>query len=231
VAVLPLDEPAGPVVQAMQATGLWKKAHRLEPAELLNRDQFNAKRYPVLLNVDGENYMGTVRREGDAAEGILDYLRSGGMLVMLCTQPLPFCYDGLGRGHSSRPLTPRMGMPINITFEKPPERAGLKMVFNPGQKVLRGMPAEIPFPTEGDLRLRSIQRARVSGDAEYAPILTVVGQDGKDYGDAAAIARFRRGPFAGARLVYVWSRLLADKDLGPEIIGQTIRFVCETSKQ
>ena len=49
--------------------------------------------------------------------------------------------------------------------------------------------------------------------------------DGKDFGDAACYAEFTRGEFKGARILYVWSRLLADPQLGPPIVGQVIRRV------
>ena len=44
-------------------------------------------------------------------------------------------------------------------------------------------------------------------------------------GEIAALARFRQGPFRGARLLYVWSRLLADPDLGPRVIGDVLRKI------
>ncbi len=144
---------------------------------------------------------------------------------MLTSQPLPFCYDGLGQSHKPHSLTPAMGLPIDITFEKPPEGAALKILVRPGQDWLKGLPPEMPFFTQSDLRLRSIRRSQVSAEAHYQPIVSVVGADGKSFGDAAAYIEFQRGPRRGARLLYVWSRLTMDPQLGPAIIEQILRGI------
>jgi hypothetical protein len=209
----------------MQKSSLLKRCRQLKPEELLDAHLFTAQSLPILLNLSGEEYAGTIKKEGDGAEAILSYLRSGGFIIMLTSQPLPFYYDGLGTQHTPRPLTPRMGMPISLAFEKPPEGATLKIILNPEQKIITGIPGEMPFFTEHDLRLRSIQRDRVSPDARYTPIFTVMGSDGKNHGDAAAYAEFTGGEFKGARLLYVWSRFLLDKELGPGIIEQMIKYI------
>ena len=122
-------------------------------------------------------------------------------------------------------LTPRMGVPIDMGFERPPEGVSLRLHLNSGQSLITGLPREMPFFTDGDLRLRSVQRKAVSPDAKYTPIYTVRSADGTDYGDAACYAEFTRGEFKGARILYVWSRLVADPQLGPPIIGQVVRWV------
>jgi hypothetical protein len=208
-----------------------KKCHQLTPAEMLDRKVFTAQRFPILFNLCGEEYAGTIRRKGDGAEAILDYLRSGGCIVMLTSQPLPFYYDGVEDSHRTRSLTPEMGMPIAIVFEKPPEGASLKIRLNPAQKLVTDMPAEIAYAPRDELRLRSISPETVSADADYTPIFTVTGADGKNYGDAAASARFTRGQFRGGRLVYVWSGLTGDRQLGPRIIEQLMDFVIAESRQ
>ena len=114
---------------------------------------------------------------------------------MLTSQPLPFCYDGLGNSHKPRNLTPKMGLPIAITFEKPPADVALRIAFLPGQDWLAGYPPSMAFFSEGDLRLRSIRPGTISLDAAYTPIATVVGDGGRNYGDIAAIVRYQRGPF------------------------------------
>jgi hypothetical protein len=229
VAILPCSELSGPVVKLMHAAGLMKKCRRLTPEELLDGSLFNARNFPVVLNLDGESYAGTIRHDADGAAAILKYLCSGGFLAMLSSQPLPFCYDGLGISHKPRNLTPTMGLPIAITFEKPPAGAALRMSFLPGQDWLRDYKAT-PFFSDGDLRLRSILPGTISPDAAYTPIVTVVGEDGRNYGDIAALARFRQGPFRGARLLYVWSRLLADPELGPRVIEDVMRKIVTLAK-
>jgi hypothetical protein len=204
---------------------LLKKCRQLKPEEMLDAKLFNAKNFPILLNLSGEEYAGTIKKEGDGAEAILNYLRGGGFIIMLTSQPLPFFYDGLGEPHVVRPLTPKMGFPIIVAFEKPPEGANLKITLNPDQKLITGVPKEMPFFTEGDLRLRAVPRDKVSPDTQYTAIFTVTGADGKGYGDAAAYAEFTRGEFKGGRMLYLWSRFLSDKDLGPGMVEQMIKFI------
>jgi hypothetical protein len=179
----------------------------------------------VVLNLGGEEYAGSIHKEGDGAEAILNYLRSGGTIAILASQPLPFFYDGAMQQHRVRSLTPRMGVPIGMGFEHPPEDVSLRLHLNPDQSLLTGLPRDTPFFTDGDLRLRSVERGAVSRDAKYTPIYNVRSADAKDFGDAACYAEFTRGEFKGARILYVWSRLLADPQLGPPIVGQVIRWV------
>jgi hypothetical protein len=224
IAILPRPELAGPVAKLLRYGGLLKKCRLLSPDDLLDPKLFNGQRLPVVLNLGDENYAGSIHRDGDGVEAILGYLRSGGMLAMLTSEPLPFCYDGLGPTHKPHSLTPAMGFPVANVFEKPPEE-GLKIVFRSGQDWLTGFPPAIPFFSEGDLRLRSILPGDVSRDAAYTPLVSVTARDGRSFGDAAALAQFRSGPYRGARILYVWSRLLADPQLGPEIITQAMRKI------
>ena len=178
----------------------------------------------MVLYLGGEEYPGTIRKEGDGAEAILNYLRSGGTMMVLASGPLPFYYDtGAGRAHV-RSLTPRMGMPIGMGFEQPPLGPALRILLNPNQSVITGLPRDLPFFTEGDLRLRSVRREDVSHDAVYTPLFTVRSTSGTDHGDAGALAEFPRGPFKGARVLYVWSSLLADPQHGAKIAEQALRY-------
>jgi hypothetical protein len=222
IAILPDKELVGPVAKFLYATRLMKKCRRLTPEELLDAKLFNARNFPVLLNVGGENYAGSIHRDGDGVAAILNYLRSGGFLAMLTTQPLPFCYDGLDVSHKPRSLTPKMGFPIANQFETPPANAALRIGFLSDQDWLSGFPREIPFFNEGDLRLRSVEAGAVSRDAVYTPLVTVLGA-GRSYGDIAAVAHFKSGPYRGAGLLFVWSRLLDDPQLGPPLIDAVMR--------
>ena len=229
IAILPAKSLTGAAAGLMQNAGLWKKCRRLKPEELLDATLFNAKNFPVLINLGGEEYAGSIRREGDGAEAMANYLRSGGFLVMLTSEPLPFCYDGLGPTHKPYSLTPRLGVGVGHVFEKPPEGLPLTIHVNPAQHIVSGLPLSFPFFTEGDLRLRSMRRKDVSPDAEYTPIISVTGPEGKEWGDAAAYVRFTRGPFTGARVLYVWSRLSSDKDFGTAILEHVLRFVLSST--
>jgi hypothetical protein len=225
IAILPAKSLTGAAAALIDNTGLGKKCRRLTPEELLDPALFNAQNFPLLLNLDGEEYAGTIHREGDGGEAIAGYLRSGGFLVMLTSQPLPFCYDGLGPAHKPHSLTPRLGVTVGHVFEKPPEGVTLSIHVNPAQRIVSGLPPSFPFFSDGDLRLRSMRRKSVSPNAEYTPIVSVSGPEGQEFGEAAAYVRFTRGPFSGARVLYVWSRLSSDKDFGMPILEQVLRFI------
>ena len=225
IAVLPAKNLTGPVAGLMMNARLWKKCRLLKPEDLLDKSLFNAKTFPVLMNLGAEEYAGTIHRQGDGAEAITNYLRSGGFLVMLTSEPLPFCYDGWGPAAKPYSLTPRLGVGVGHVFEKPPEGTPLTFGVNPAQRILSGLPASFPFFTEGDLRLRTMRRNSVSPDAEYTPIISVTGPEGKAFGEAAAYVRFVRGPFTGAQVLYVWSRLSSDKEIGPALLEHALRFI------
>ena len=231
IAILPAKSLAGPVVSLMRQSGLMKKCRLLTPAEMLDPQTLSAEKFPLLVNLGGEEYAGTIRREGDGAAAILRYLRSGGTIVMLTSGPLPFYYDTLDGPPRVRSLTPQMGMPVAAGFESPPKGASLEIRWNAGQKLIRDMPAALAFGSRAELRLRSIRREEVSPEAVYTPIFSVVGADGMRYGDAAAEAHFSRGPFRGARLIYVWSGLLDDRQLGSAIIEQMLDLLITESQR
>ena len=231
IGILPMSDGGNPVMNVLQRSRLIKKCRQLAPDDLLSPRSFNSKNLPVVLYLGGEEYAGSIHKPGDGAEAVLNYLRSGGMLAILASQPLPFYYDGPAHAQRVGSLTPQMGMPIGMGFEHPPEGASLRIHLNPGQAWIRGLPAEIRFFSEGDLRLRSIQRGDVSRDARYTPILSVRSGEGNDFGDAAASAEFTRGEFKGARVLYVWSRLLADPQLGPPIVEQVLRHVIAAAQK
>jgi len=81
------------------------------------------------------------------------------------------------------------------------------------------------------LRLRSVLRVAVSHDEKYTPIYTVRSVDGKDFGDAAGFAEFTRGEFKGGRILYIWSHILSDPQLGPPVVGQVLRWVIAEARK
>ena len=226
IAILPTskDTATGPVVKMFRGCGLMRRCRQLTKAELLDPKFFNAKRFPVLLNLDGEEYLGTIRHDGDGAKAILGYLRSGGLLAMLTSQPLPFCYDDSSGARVGRSLTPRMQFPVGGGFEKPPAD-DLVVNFPAAQKIFSDLPASLPFSSEVDQRLRTVRRDVVAKTARYTPLATVGRPGGKDFGDAAAYAEFVRGEFRGGRILYIWSGLSADPRVGASITSDVIHFL------
>jgi hypothetical protein len=224
IGILPQSDAGGPVMNVLQQSRLIKKCRQLTTDDLLKPALFQARNLPVVLYLGGEEYPGTIRQKGDGAEAILNYLRSGGTIVVLSSQPLPFYYDTRAGQARVRSLTPRMGLPIGMGFERPPEGQALRILLNPKQSVITGVPRDLPFFTEGDLRLRTVHRKDVSRDISYTPLFTVRSTTGTDHGEAAALAEFTQGEFRGARLLYVWSRLLVDPEHGAKVVDQALRY-------
>ncbi len=73
---------------------------------------FCSRRFPVVLCVAAEDYLHTVRQRGDAAAAVERYVREGGTLVILPTQPWPFYYANDPGGHHAEPLTEKLGLPL-----------------------------------------------------------------------------------------------------------------------
>ena len=149
-----LPGPAdGPAANFANLAGLRKKWVRLSPADFVSAEKFNAARFPFAFYLGGEEYLKTVRAEGDGIAALKRYLTEGGTLVLLASGPYPLYY-GLRAGESSGqpdPVLPQLGLALSAAFEEAP--AGLRIRTNPGQKLLHSVPGQFAFP-EGDPRLR-----------------------------------------------------------------------------
>jgi hypothetical protein len=205
--------------------GLPQRGVMLSPDQLIDPAFFNARRFPVALYADGEEYLHTVHTPGDAADAVVRYVHEGGTLLLLAPGPFPM-YVARGPGFSRPdPLTVRLGLPLYNAIETPPhDRLAIAMV--PGQTVLRGVPPSLPYPP-GDPRLRSIDRRRVPPEAKYTPIYTVRGASGQDYGDAAGLIEFPNG---GGRILYVWGGLLRDPDHDFPIAEAAVRSLIQAAR-
>jgi hypothetical protein len=198
--------------------------------------QFNARRYPVAFVFGDENYLQTVREYGDGDRAIIRYLREGGTLVSMVGGPTPFAYNEknvllpsypqfgfalCGQGGTRRPDQPE----LLAMWEKPP--AGRRFVFRrtASRTALPHVPAQFPFYDTGDLRWRPIANLWSPGEADYTPLLTLYDRQGRSHGDGAAIVRFRQGPLAGGRVVYVWMRLWSDTRFGNGLIEDVLQVI------
>ncbi|MGC8743154.1 MAG: hypothetical protein ACP5T0_04675 [Verrucomicrobiia bacterium] len=74
-------------------------------------------------------------------------------------------------------------------------------------------------------RLRAILRNRIPKEAKYTPIATVVGESGKDYGDAAGLIEFPNG----GRVLYIASVLQLDPINGFEIRRSIAEYLIKLS--
>ena len=224
IAILP-GAASGPAANFLGSTGLKAKCVTLSRPQLIDPAVFHASRFPLALYLDSENYVKTVRQEGDGQTAVMRYLASGGTLALLASGPYPMFYgDGPGGQHGpSDPLPPRFGLPLSIAFETPP--AGVSLHCTANQEMLPSLPARFPFP-EGDHRLRGVDRARLDTAHKYTPWIRVHSDRRPAVGDAACYVELGAGPGQGGRVLYIWSTLLAGPQ-GDAILADAIPWLLE----
>lgn len=245
VAIIPtplVSAQGHPLVKAVNRAGAFGLLTALRPDELVNPSLFNPMRFPLALYLGGENYYQTVREQGDGDRAMLEYLRRGGILLVSPTQPYPFYYNERG---TPVVFAPKIGMPISGSgaegredylkgkevrgWEKPPQGVSLRFVRNPDQQVVTNLPDEFPFPTDGDLRWRPMVNIWNEQEARYTPILTLKDNMGKEYGEGIALVEFKQGDFRGARVLYIWHRLIADPERALNILSDVLNYLASST--
>ena len=233
IALLPTG-PRGPAYRFASRCGLLAKTDELTPQQMVEPGRLDASRYPVLLNLGGERYPFSVRADGDGRAALVNYLKSGGLIVCLCWEPFPFFYGEDLRDpkhaetNTPQPLLPKLGVAIKNAFEQPPKEHTFRLDYSISQRVLPGAPWQIVFPTTGDLRLRVINDDEMNRHiVRYQSLYGVSNERGTDQGDAAAYIEWLNGDMAGGRLLYVWSGLLQDPDNSPLLLHSVFRFAAE----
>ncbi|HIE51040.1 MAG TPA: hypothetical protein EYP85_04715 [Armatimonadetes bacterium] len=240
IAILPdprqRNPQANPLVRILHRAGLLEHFVLLTPQQLVDEDFFSPQRFWIALYLGGEHYYQTVNRSGDGDEAILRFLRGGGTLLVLPTQPFPFYYNEQGRVVVS---APKFGLPICGSgahdrpealaeadlrgWEDPP--AGHTFTFTRRkQDLLTAVPKQFPFPEKGDDRWRPI--ANVFGEeAHYLPLLSLYDETGRYYGEGGALIEFRQGEFAGAKVLYLWCTLVHHPDYRTNLVADVFRYL------
>ncbi len=222
LAVLP-PSPGGETWTLAQRAGLAQRAAVLNPEQLVDPTVFAASKCRVALYLDGEDYIHTVRAPGDAAAAVEQFVKQGGTLAILPSQPWPFYYAAGPGFHRPEPLTDKLQLPLFMAVESaPPEK--LFIQINPDQQWVKPSITRFAFP-EGDPRLRSIDRSRIPAGATYTPLATVVGESGKNYGDAAGLLEL----IGGGRMLYIASVLPRDPNHGFAFSEAALRFVAQNA--
>jgi hypothetical protein len=220
IAILP-GAAGGPAAAFLKGAGIKAKAVSLREEQLVDESVFNARRFPTALYLNNEDYPQTIHSDGDGRRAILRYLAGGGTLLLLASGPFPYFYaDAPGGVHRPDPLLPQIGLPMIGGGETAP--AGLTFLRQPGQEILRNLPASFLFG-RGDGRIRSVAREKVAASDRYVPLVKAIDGGGKDYGDVACWIEFKSGPAAGGRILYVWSSLQASPH-GNAILADTLRW-------
>jgi hypothetical protein len=223
VAILP-PPPSGEAWTLAQRAGLARRAVVLSAAQLVDAAAFNARLFPVALCLDGEDYIQTVRQSGDGAAALARYLREGGTLVVIPSQPWPFYYATGPGFHRPEPLTDKLGLPLFMAIETPPsERLTVRVAQ--GQSWVQVHGSEFALPS-GDPRLRALERHRIPSGAKYTPLASVAGASGKDYGDAAGLIELPKG----GRIFYLCCNLSRDPEYGLAFNQGALRFALNAAK-
>jgi hypothetical protein len=225
IALLP-PSAGGPAPNLIAKARLIGKTVAVSAEQLVDPAVFNARRFPVAVYADGEDYVHTVKTSGDGAEALARYLREGGTLVLAANQPFPLFYATGPGFHRAEPLTAALGLPIGNAIETAVTPApSIEMAA--GQEALRGVPTRFPYPP-GDPRLRTVTRSAMPPGARYTPIYSVRGADGKEYGDAAALLENALG---AGRILYVWDGLQRSTEAGQAITQAVVRFVLQAARR
>ncbi len=210
----------------------------LTPEEWVNPKTFTPAQFPIALYLGGETYHQSVREPNDGDRAMQNYLRQGGTLLVSATQPFPFYYN-----ESGKPVVtaPKFGLPLsgsgaerradrlagqNVSgWEKPPADVKLFFERNAPQQIVTNLPNRFPFPSDGDLRWRPMINIWTEQEAKYTPVLTLKDDRGKLYGDGIAMVEFLQGEFKGARIVYVWHRLIANPEWANNILSDVLIYL------
>jgi hypothetical protein len=223
IAVMPFPRNwnpySNPIVRMIYKAGLMEHLALLTPQQFVDPEHFNAERFPFLLYLGGESYYRSVGREGDGDEALRRFLEAGGTMLVLPTGPFPFYYDQDGRHLNA---ASSFNLPVTGGWEKPPEGVKLTFHLNPDQEIVRSIPTEFPFPSEGDLRWRPMRGERARG--KYTPILTLKDESGETYGDGAGMVEID-----GARIFYVWHTLLTVPEIGGGTAADILRYALQTA--
>lgn len=216
------------------------KLKELTWEDVLDAAKFNVRNYPVVLYASGENYTQTLNEQGDCDAALLRYLREGGLLVTIATQPFPFYYNEKGEGVVS---AGKFGIPIAGSgalgradipkgslvrgWEEPPD--GAKLAFQVDKvykRTLRGLPATVAFPQAGDLRWRPCTGGGLPKGDVYVPLARLSDEKGRHYGDGIAYVHHRASEPKGGKNLYVWMRMpdILDAD---ELLFSLFRLAAE----
>lgn len=222
IAILP-PQPGGEAFSFGQRAGVLKRAVTVSARQLVDPSFFNPGRFRVALYLAGEDYVQTVHTAGDGAAALVGYVRGGGTLVLLASQPFPLYYATGQGAKRAEPLTDLLGLPLGMAIESlPPEKLQVQIISNPAWPGLAE--TEFPYPSI-DPRLRSINRNNLPSGAKYSPMATVKSATGKDYGDAAGLVELP----GGGSILYVASILQRDPEHGFAFLEAAYQFVLEAA--
>lgn len=222
LAVLPQPNPAW-----SNAINLLRKAKAMvyidtpNPQQILNPQYLSPQKIWCLFYFNGESYYQNIGGAGNGDKAILNYLKNGGLIVFLPSQPLPFYYNENGRAVNS---ASKFGLVIGHSWESPPSNVKLSFQLNTKQKIVTSLPSKFPWMTDVDQRWRGAVKPQADG-VNYIPILTLRDDKGNSYGEGIAYIEYTKGELKGARLLYVWCSLLSKDEYLLPILKDVIAYI------
>jgi hypothetical protein len=156
------------------------------------------KTFSMVLYAGPEKYCTTAQKTDDVDAAIINYLKAGGTLLALSSEPLPFYYDQDGKAVNR---ASKFGLNIQGGWEKPPQGG---MVFIDPQKQQENTKwnQEMPFGDMGEQRWRPY--VAQAGTKSTALLTLKDKPNDKSYGDGLVIIY----PASGGKIAYGWSGLL-----------------------
>jgi len=158
------------------------------------------RQYDMLLYAGDEGYRRSVRGDNDVDAALADYLRAGGCMVFLPSNPCPFYYDENGKAVNR---SGEFGLTLRAGWESPP--GGAELYFAQPKRYLPHVPEKFAFPAGGDLRWRAFIAGNEHAKHVSLLQLSASGDSGERYlGDGVAYAELKEG----GRILYAWFTLL-----------------------
>ncbi len=204
-------------VSVIRLRQLGFKVEFLRWGDIVSEETLTPGNYPLLYFCGTENYVHSVKQDGDVIASLQKYLRDGGAVLVVPQAPFPFFYDESRR---PRAASDELGLPILGAgarvaaegpashiggFESPPANVALRFQVNTA--ALSHVPALVSFPGSGSLKFRPVSNVGLAEGDLYVPLLRTVDAEGSWYGDAAAYIEHKNSEPRGAKLLYVWFRI------------------------
>lgn len=222
LAVLPQPNPSwGNLMSTLRKAKAMVYVDTPTPQQIIDPQYLNPQKIWCLFYLDGENYYQNIGGRENCDKAILNYLKNGGLIVFLPSQPLPFYYNEEGKVVNS---TPKFGLTIGRRWENPPASVKLSFRLNPQQKIVTSLPHEFPWLKDVDQRWRGAVKPSEEG-VNYIPILTLQDDKGNYYGEGIAYIEYTKGELKGARLLYVWCSLLQKDEFLLPILKDVIAYI------
>jgi hypothetical protein len=226
----------GLVRTVAQRVGL--QVDELSPADFVDPEAFNAKRYPMAVFTGHERYAYTVTESGDGAKALLRYLNEGGTLLVagICwplyrpcdwdgqqwqrSNGKPPAFSGRADDHLAQQMqrfnqntdssfNRQLGLNISGTGTEQFEKPDEPVTFTRLADANVRWPEDVAYPLPGgDMRYRPVSTTMPFPGPTIEPLVTLKGKSGTDYGTAFALVTHVREGERPGVVAYVAEPLL-----------------------